>query len=73
MKGLGQVGSSAQPTPEVVRARVAAVLALVGAATPFEVLSVVTYSAKHSPVYNAELDSASAVDALLREFFKFTR
>ena len=36
-------------------------------------LSVVTYSAKSAPVFNAELDSAEAVDAILREFSKFTR
>ena len=73
VKGLGQIGSSTQPTAEVVRTRLSAVLALVGYASPFEVLSVITYSAKHSPVYNAELDRAEAVEGLLQEFFKFTR
>ena len=75
VKGLGQVGSSgSQRSPEVLQGRLKAVLSLIGVSLPFEVLSVVVYGpSSASPVYNVELDSVSAVDALLIEFFKFTR
>ena len=46
---------------------------MVGSSTEFKVVSVVSYSAKSSPVFNAELDSEEAVDSILREFSKYTR
>ena len=74
VKGLGQVGSSgAQHSPDALKSRMSSVLRLVGGGLEFSVVGVVVYSARHSPIYNVELDSTAAVTSLLREFFKFTR
>ena len=51
----------------------ASVLRLISAETEFTVVSVLTYSAAHSPIYDVELDSTLAVETLLRSFYRFTR
>ena len=74
MKGLGVIGSSgSQRDQTALRTRIGQVLTLVGITLPFEVLNVAVYSAQSSPVYDAELDSVLAVNALLKEYYKFTR
>ena len=74
VKGLGQVGSSSgsQRSPEVLRTRLKSVLDKIGVDEEFSVLNVILYPAS-SPVYDVELDSVVAVEALVRNFFKFTR
>ena len=72
VKGLGRVGGSGRDS-DVLKTRLAAVLALVGINLPYRILGVVVYSSGTAPVYDVELDSFVAVSALLKEYSKFTR
>ena len=71
VKGLALSGPHL--SPDQLRGRLASILQLIGAPISFSVISVATYPSGASPVYDVELDSAAAVSAILREFYKFTR
>ena len=75
MKGLGRIGDSGSSSgrDQILKTRMASVLAKVGIVAPINILGVVVYSSGSSPVYDVELDSFVTVSALLKEFYKFTR
>ena len=72
VKGLGSSLGDVRG-PEMLRSRFASLLALVGTAVPFVVRNVIVYPARGRPVYEVVLDSAAGVEALIKEFFKYTR
>ena len=74
VKGLGVVGSSgSQRNPDLLKARLMSVLSLIGSPTPFSIVNVLVYPTRGSPVYDVELSSVESVNALIREFSKYTR
>ena len=74
IKGAGSLaGTGPQRDPDLQRATVGALLGLVAVDVPYSVVSVQTYAAHSNPVYDAELDSADAVSALIRSFSRYTR
>ena len=78
VKGLGPIGSSGSSSglsrnQEILRGRLTSVLSLFGSDFPFVVRNVIVFPPVASPVYDVELDTSGAVDALIRETFKFSR
>ena len=71
VKGLGPSGPNRDPAS--LKTHLASILKLVCSTTEFEVVNVMTYAAPSSPIYDIELDSALAVENLLRSFYRFTR
>ena len=73
VKGLGTIGSSgSQRNQDLLKTRLTSVLRLVDPDLEFTVKTVVVYSSRN-PIYDVQLDSAEAVESLLRSFFRFTR
>ena len=67
VKGLGPSG------PQVsLKSKLASILRLISD-TEFEVTNVLTYASPSAPIYDVELDHATAVETILRSFYRFTR
>ena len=75
MKGFNGFAAlhGSQRNPEALRSRFASLLTLVGSSVSFVVNNVIVYPAKGKPVYEVVLDSPAGVEALVKEYFKFTR
>ena len=70
VKGLGPSGPHLDPAS--LRAKLASILRLISDCE-FVVTNVFTYASPASPIYDVELDTTSAVETILRSFYRFTR